>query len=107
MNRLRDNLRSFARRGAAHRLELYGHPCEYRGVSFCATKPPTRDARTLRDGGFTVVADTTIRFSKSALRFVPQAEDFITVDGRQYRIAEVKDISDPHPEWQLALHQLG
>lgn len=107
MTRLRDNLRNFARRGAVLRLEGYGRPCEYRGARFFGTKTPTRDARTLRDGGFTVEADTTVRFSKSDLPFTPQAEDMITVDGQQYRIAEVKDIAEPNPEWLLALHNLG
>jgi len=107
MSRLRDNLRAFARRGAAMRLEAYGHSCVYEGQSFRATKPPTRDAKTLRDGGFTIEADTTIRFSKSALRVIPQAEHLILVDGQQFRIVEVKDITDPHPEWLLALHTLG
>lgn len=107
MSRLKDNLRAFAQRGAAMRLEAYGHPCMYEGVSFRATKPPTRDARTLRDGGFTIEADTSIRFYKGALPVIPRAESLITVDGRQYRIAEVKDISDPYPEWLLALHQIG
>lgn len=107
MSILRDNLHRFAQRGAAVRLEGYGRPCEYRGTRFLGTKSPTRDARTLRDGGFTVEADTSVRFSKSTLRAAPVAEDLITVDGVQYRIAEVKDIVEPHPEWLLALHTLG
>lgn len=107
MSLLRDNLRRYAARGAALRLDAYGHPCSYQGVAFRATKTPTRDARTLRDGGFTVEADTVIRFSKSALRVIPRAETMVTVEGQEYRIAEVKDVADPHPEWVLALHNLG
>jgi hypothetical protein len=107
MNNLRANLRRFAVRGSALRLDAYGHRCSYQGASFRATKTPTRDARTLRDGGFTVEADTAIRFSKSALLVAPKAETLITVEGQEYRIAEVKDITDPHPEWLLALNTLG
>lgn len=108
MSRLRENLRRFAVRGAALRLEAYGHLCVYLGVTFRATKTPTRDARTLRDGGFTVEADTSVRLSKSSLgSIIPAAETMITVDGQDYRIAEVKDIADPHPEWLLALNNLG
>jgi|688.fasta_scaffold05301_12 hypothetical protein len=103
MSLLRENLRSFARRGAALRLEAYGHPCVYEGIRFRATKPPTRDAKTLRDGGFTIESDTTIRFSKSALRVIPRSGSLITVDGEQFIIVEVKDITDPHPEWLLSL----
>ena len=107
MNRLRDNLRNFAARGAAHRLEAYGERCEYHGVSFMATKPPVRDARTLREGGFTVEADTSIRFPKTALREIPVAESIVTVGGREYRIVEVKDVTQPLPEWVLSLHTIG
>lgn len=107
MNRLRENLRNFAARGAIQRLQAYGERCEYHGVVFMATKPPTRDARTLRDGGFTLEADTSIRFPKTALRETPVAESIVSVAGREYRIVEVKDVTQPLPEWVLSLHSIG
>ena len=104
---LKDNLHRFAARGAAQRLDTYGHDCLYQGYAFKATRTPIRDARTLRDGGFTLDADLSIRFSKSDLPVTPVAETLITVDGNDYRVAEIKDIDDPFPEWLMALHNLG
>jgi len=102
-----DAIRDLARRGAAQRLKTYGEPCEYHGVAFMATKPPTRDARTLREGGFTAEADTSIRFLKSAISETPVSESIIKVAGREYRIVEVKDVTQPLPEWVLSLHSIG
>jgi hypothetical protein len=100
-------VRSLAQRGAELKLSLYPHACTYEGTDFIATKMPTRDARELRAGGITVDSDTVIRLLKSALPMVPVSETLVLVDGKQYRIAEVKDVSDPIGEWVLALHNLA
>ena len=101
------SVRSLAQRGADLKLCLYGHPCSYKGNTFMATKLPTRDARALRAGGLTIDSDTVIRLLKSALPIVPVSETMVTVDGKEYRIAEVKDVTDPIAEWVLALHNLA
>jgi len=83
---------SLAARGIALRETLFGTPCTYLDHSFTAVATSERDARTLRDGGFSMEYDRQLRFLASSLPLTPKPETQVTVAGKVYRIKELRSI---------------
>ena len=97
---------SLAARGVALRDELFGAACFYMGHAFTGSPSAERDARTLRDGGFTLEYDRTLRLAKSALPVAPVPEKAVVISGKKYRIQNVTDIA-ASSEWLLGLVQIA
>ncbi len=83
---------SLAARGIAMRETLFGSTCKYQEHTFTAVATSERDARTLRDGGFSMEYDRQIRMLASALPITPKPETQIEVTGKVYRIKEIRTI---------------
>ncbi|MBU3720737.1 MAG: hypothetical protein FGM22_08275 [Burkholderiaceae bacterium] len=93
---------AFAAQAAASRAEVFATDCQYGEETFQGVASTERDARALRDGGFAMAADRTLRVLKSALRATPRPETAISVGGKKYRISEVKNVLHSG-EWLLSL----
>ena len=103
---LRDQLSSLAAIGVSMRTEAYGVPCVYEGHEFQGSPSTERDNRKLRDGGLIAEYDRKVRFLKSAIPVKPRSETSIRVDGKKYRISEVRDVLMT-TEWVLTLVQMS
>ncbi|MFZ4597817.1 MAG: hypothetical protein ACOYNN_04155 [Terrimicrobiaceae bacterium] len=97
---------AFAARGIAARESLNGAECSYQNHEFTGTASPERDARTLRDGGFSMEYDRTLRVAKSALSISFKPETPVSVAGKNYRIKDVRD-APLSSEWILGLVQIA
>jgi hypothetical protein len=97
---------AFAARGIAAREAVFGVSCSYQGHSVTGTPSAERDARSLRDGGFALECDRIVRVLKSALPVAPRPESAFTVEGKAYRIKDVRDVT-ASGEWILGLVQIA
>ena len=96
---------AFAARSSSAREAAWGVSCIYDGQTFRATASSERDARTLRDGGFTQEYDRLLRITRTALTDRPRPETTIDLPDKSYRIKEVRTIPATN-EWLLGLVQI-
>lgn len=82
----------FATQSAKVRESIWGLSCEYKGHSFTATASSSRDARQLRDGGFQLEMDRTIRFRSASLPVEVVPHSPMKVAGVSYKVATVAKV---------------